>query len=214
MQLPPWNAEMIGVWGIYAFTAVEAVVLRNQILKIWRERSGASIPVGNTMFVVALCCSAVIYGLTHNRPPIAINGFVVGLGFGIIAVGLWCFKGFQRWEWWFGGLLVLSLFGMLLTGHHDRWYCGYSILSAATLILQPWEIWHNKSTGVVNIGLLLAFEASNIFWLIYGYTVRDWVLMLTSPIFTVIISFTILLWWIYRPQTTAKAQLQTQPPRH
>lgn len=197
---PHVSAETIGVWGINFFTVLEGLGLISQIAVIWRQRSGASFSVGTTLFLITLCGSSVIYGLSHHRPPVVYNGLTVGLGLTIISILLWRFKGYLRWERWFGFGLLLALAGMLITGHHDRWYCAFSMLSAGSLLLQPWEIHKNRSSGVVDIRMLMVFEISNIFWVLYGYTIRDWVLMLMSPIYTAVLGLTIVLWWIYRPR--------------
>ncbi len=154
--------------------------------------------VGMMLFLTSLCTAAVIYGWTSKQPPLVFNGLVLGLGFGIIAIGLWKFGGYRAWEYWFGALLLASLAGMVLTGGHDRWYFVYSCGSAAALTLQPWEIWRKRDAGVVDIRLLLLFEASNMFWVVYAYAIRNWVLMVLCPVYVVILLVAIILWLIYR----------------
>lgn len=195
-----WDAATIGAWGVNLFTVVEGIGLYLQIRQIWRARSGASVSVGMMLFLTTLCLSAIVYGLTAQRGPLIFNGLVLGLGFGAVAVGLWRFKGYRPWERWFGIGLLISIGLMLLTGHHDRWYFLYSTGSAVALCLQPWEIWRKQDAGIVDIRMLLLFEVSNTFWVVYGYAVRDWVLMTLCPVYVAVLGLTIILWLIYRPR--------------
>ncbi len=196
-----WNAETIGIWGCNLFTIVEGFGLASQIRTVWQKRSGESVSVGMMLFLSTLCASAIIYGRTFHRPPIVFNGIVLGIGFLVLLFGLWKFKGYERWERWFGLSLLASVALMLFTGHYDRWYFLYSAGSAVALTLQPWEIWRKRSAGVVDIRLLALFFFSNTFWVIYGYAVHDWVLKILCPTYVAIIGVTIVLWWIYRPRS-------------
>lgn len=196
-----WNAETVGVWGCNLFTVVEGFGLFFQIRQIWKKRSGESVSVGMMLFLTTLCVSSIVYGLTYHRRPIVFNGTVLGIGFSAVAVGLWRFKGYRPWERWFGLGLVASLAAMFITGHFDRWYFLYSAGSAAALALQPLEIWRKRSSGVVDIRLLLLFFTSNTFWVIYAFAVRDWVLMSLCPIYVLTLGLAIALWWKFRQRS-------------
>ncbi len=196
----PMNAKTVGEWGCNSFTVVEGLGLFSQIRKIWQKRSGASVSVGMSLFLMALSISAITYGWPNQMWPLVINGAVLGLGFGVIALSLRKFKGYNRREEEFFFALLLSLLSMLLSHHLDRWYFVFSVGSVVALLLQPIEIWKRKSSGVVDVRLLWLFLASNTFWVIYAYAIQNWVLMALCPFYVAVLILTIVMWRIYRPR--------------
>jgi len=64
---------------------------------------------------------------------------------------------------------------------------------------QPWEMWREKSRGVVEIKMLATFLLSLGFWITYGFAIEALPLMIINPLLLVILSITIFLWWKYRP---------------
>lgn len=194
------NAVTIGAWGINFFTIAEGLGLWAQVRTIWRKRSGASVSVGSNLFLTGLCLASIIYGQSAQRPPITINGLVLAIGLAITCVGLWRFKGYQRWEKYFAAFLATLLCLMLVTGHHAQWYFVFQLGGIISLVLQPWEIWHNKSAGAVDVRTNLIFLSGTLFWVIYGYAVKDWVLMTVCPGYLLIQISIVVLWWIYRPR--------------
>jgi hypothetical protein len=199
MHLPHWDAETIGIWGCNFFTVVEGLGIVSQIRAIWKRRSGESVSVGAMLFLCAVSLASITYGMTYGRLPLVVNGITLGIGFGVITIGLWKFKRIRRLEKWFGISLAVTLLLMLVSNHYDVWYFLYSICAAAMLVLQPWEIWRNRNAGVVDIRLLAVFFTSSIFWVVYGFAVSDWVLMILCPTNVAILGLAITLWWIYRP---------------
>ncbi|OHA10443.1 MAG: hypothetical protein A3H69_05415 [Candidatus Sungbacteria bacterium RIFCSPLOWO2_02_FULL_47_9] len=68
----------------------------------------------------------------------------------------------------------------------------------------PWQIWKEKSRGVVQMKLVLVYTASTMFWLFYAYTGGDMLFKTLTPVNLALCFATIVLWLEYPNRQDAK----------
>ena len=189
-----WNVVTIGFLGTVIFTILEAWGLWQQKKLIWENESGQSVSVITFSYGTAMFAAVLIYGISVNSVALSFNGL---LGFFHLPIiwGLWKFKGFSRTEKLLGIFLMVVVAVMIVLPFKD-WF--FLLLSFGTLIsasMQAIEIWEEEDAGVVEIKLLAVFLLSNFFWIIYAFAIGNWILQIISPLFFVILTITIVLWF-------------------
>lgn len=194
-----WNALTIGFAGTLLFTLVEAWGLWRQGKTIRDKESGKSVSVLWFCYFATLFAVLFIYGLANRSIAMTFNGLLALVHIPILT-GLWKHKGFSTVERRAGiafiGIIMLCAvapFGM------KGWI--FLLLSFGNIgasVLQPYEIWKNKTSGAVEIRLLSVYTISTIFWVIYAYASGDWVLKIICPAFLAVLSTTVVLWFWYR----------------
>lgn len=198
-----WNAVTIGAVGAILFTILEAWGLWQQKKTIWNNQSGKSISVVWFLYFANQFVVIFIYGLSMKSITLTFNG-LLSLIYIPIIIGLWKFKGFKRSEKILGLFLLLTSMIMVIVPFKDWVFLVMSFGSLLASAMQPYEIWKNKNSGVVEIRLLTVFLISTLFWIIYGYAINDWVLKIVCPMYFTIVSITMFFWFIYKQPKTSE----------
>lgn len=193
-----WNALTVGFLGTVLFTFAEAWGLWQQKRAIWENRSGESVSVIWFLYVAAVLVVMTIYAITINSITLTFNGLVLGILHAPILIGLWRFKGYTKIEKTVGVCCLIAVTVMLASPFKDWFYLLFSAGNILFSLAQPYEIWKNKDSGVVEVKLLAVYLASTLFFIIYSFAIGDWVLKIISPAYLVIITLTILVWFRYR----------------
>ncbi|MCC2548620.1 SemiSWEET transporter [Hymenobacter sp. BT175] len=78
-------------------------------------------------------------------------------------------------------------------------------LTAATLttiayVPQVYKTWHAKSSKDLSLAMLLLFSTGVLLWLIYGWLVKDWPVILANAATLLLTGGLLVLWFKYREQ--------------
>src|SRR3989344_964880 len=96
-----------------------------------------------------------------------------------IMAGLLRFKKFTISEKFFCLLFLIGIIPALFFPIKELIFFIYSVITIATYVAQPIEIFRNKNSGTVEPKLHFIYLGSAIFWVIYGFVINDTVLKLT-----------------------------------
>ena len=193
-----WNVLTLGFMGTIVFTVFEAWGLYRQKKKIWSEESGKSVSVIMVAYTAALFTVMFIYGISVKKIAIVFNGGLLALMCVPILRGLWKFKGFSKLEKRMSVVLAAAVAVMPFVPFKDWFFLTLTFGNVFSLLAQPYEIWKNKDAGAVEIRLWLVFLTSTFFWVVYAFSVNDWVMKIISPAYGVINVLVIVLWLKYR----------------
>lgn len=198
-----WNVMTFTFVFTLICTALEAFGLYEQRKKIWTEKSGASVSVLWFSFLLGLYAAVVVYGQSIDSVALRIDGGVLALSTVPILLGLAKFKGFTTFEKIAAALLVAGIAAMIALPYKTEFFLAYSFGNVAVALKQPWEIWRNKSRGVLDQKLLFAFLVVTVGWSVYAFVFGDLALMIVCPSLTVVVILTLVLWYRYPapPQT-------------
>lgn len=193
-----WNALTVGFVGVLLFSFVEGWGVWQQNKTIWKSKSGESVSVIWFTYSTALFGVVFIYGLSTKSIALTFNGLLLTLLYIPLVVGLWKFKGFTKIEKICSAFFLAIAIACVFVPYKDWFFLIFTAGNILFSFTQPYEIWKNKSSGVIEIKFLTVFLASTIFWMTYAYASHDWVLKIISPAYLVILSVTIILWFKYR----------------
>lgn len=194
-----WNAITISFIATMVMAAFTAWGLFYQLIAVWKNKSGLSVSVVWFSFGLGLYGVFALYGIELNSWALMLSGVSRGLLHLPILIGLWKFKGFSSFE---KVLTVGVIASLVITGilPHRAWiFFVFSMVALVFVAAWPWEIYRNKDSGVVELKLICVYLANSVFWIIYGVAIGDWVLIVTSPLYTVVSLITVALCYIYRP---------------
>ncbi|MBI2108725.1 MAG: hypothetical protein HYT93_00890 [Parcubacteria group bacterium] len=181
--------------GTVAFTGIEWWGLWKQNEKIWSEKSGESLSVTLITFATFSYFAFIFYGIEIKSASSIFNG-ILGIMDFFILWGLWKFKGFTQREkiqfWVFAAMVPAMAF---FPKHHNEIFLIVSIGIIVALLTMPWEIFKAGKTGVVEIKMLIAFDAATIFWVFYAFEIDEPVLKFLSSANLLILIVTTLLWY-------------------
>lgn len=195
-----WNTLTISFIATVVVTLVETWGIYQQAKTIWKnpEKRGESVSTGLFTYLTAMFTVSAIYGAYKNTLAMLFTGIILGALHIPIIVGLWKFKGFAQWEKLLGLLSIGVVIGAFFTTDLDIYLLTINVGTAFFLLLQPYEIWKNKNSGVVEIRLLLVYLIGTFFWVIYSFAVDKWVLKILNLNAFAILILTTVLWFKYR----------------
>lgn len=214
MELQHWgfNALTVSLVGTVVFTCIQFWGMFKQTTRIWKNRSGASVSVLVFAFGTSAFFSAFLMGVEHRNFALIFNGSLCLINL-LVLIELGKFKGFSRTE--IGMMVLLAVYTALniILPYKDGMYFVLGMGQVASIGLQPVEIVRNKSSGMVEIRTLLSFYLSNYFWTVYAFAIGNWPLEIIGITAAVILTITIVVWWIYqeKPQTVKEPVCQTNP---
>jgi len=199
-----FNSLTIGSLGTLAFTIVEGWGLTKQNGTIWKTKSGESVSINLFSFLLFFLFAFFIYGLYIKSIAVIINGLVLGILHVPILFGLWRFKGFSRMEKVCFAISFAMIPAMIFVPWKDAVYIVIVSGAVFAIATQPWEIWERKSSGVVDIHLLVAYSLSTTFWVVYAFSTKQVPLEISTSITSIIIIVTLALWFKYRKADLTK----------
>ncbi|MDA2922561.1 hypothetical protein MYX07_04835 [Patescibacteria group bacterium AH-259-L07] len=197
-----FNVVTVGFLGTVFFTFVQAWALWKQKKAIWDNKSGQSVNIIWFSYTAASFVRMLIYGVAIQSIALGINGLLLSLLYIPILVGLWKFKRFNKSERFLGICFLITIPIMIAIPAKDWFFFLLAFIGVIPLILQAWEIWKSKNSGVVEIKLLTTFWFATLFWVIYSFAIGDWVLKIITPLFLATFTLTIVLWFKYRDKKT------------
>lgn len=198
------NAITISAVATAIFTLVTVWGLFKQNKLIWSSKSGQSIAVPWFICAALNFYSMFIYGFVTNSGALMFNGFLAGLFHIPVLIGLRKFKGFSHKDNAMLFIFALALLAMIFLPIKGGMYLFFSLSATVTLAMQPWEIWKQKSSGVVDIRLILIYFIATSFWAVYSSLLKNWRMELVFDSALFVLFITILLWLKYRKKEVRK----------
>ncbi len=193
------NVETLSFLLTMAIMCIITWGLIHQTQKIWRNRSGESISTTWIIVFQFMFASFVVYGVEKNSLALIIQGCVRVPLVSIILLGLWKFKGFTNRQMAIFIILFGGIIYMPFSNHKAFIFLLYSYLGVASAMLQTWELWKTKHTGVVSIKFLMLNFIGVFLWVIYGSIVLDDpAVQIMGLSYCANYSVTIALWFKYR----------------
>jgi len=197
LQYLGWNILTLGFIGTLVLTILEGYGSWVQSRAIWLNRSGQSVSITVFTFLLFEFIVTFTYGVSINSIALIFNGLLVVMQIPIV-LGLWKFKGFNKKEKALSLALCLVCIVMIFSSAKDWFFLLFSLGSIAFFLPQPWEIWKNKDSGVVEIKMIAAYFISALFWTLYAYAIHDWVLEIVCPSYLILLVLAGSLWYKYR----------------
>ena len=191
--------------GTVVFNFVQVYGYLKQASAVRRARSGRSVGTYWFVYLTAMYLVIAVYGFSTASLALIINGFINGVFLLPLIYYLWKFD-----NWGLSKHLALVLAGALVfvsvvVPYKAEMFLLLSVGSFVFSLNQPWEIWKNRDAGVVEIRLIGIYIVSTLFWIIYGYAAKDWVLKIVSPAFLSVLVLVAVLWALYRkPHVTSE----------
>lgn len=192
------NGITIGAVGTIIFTLLESWGLWKQNKMIWKFQSGQSISIVYFAYAGGVFAAVLTYGVAEHSLAMIINGFFLTALHLPILIGLWKFEGFSTWDKHITIGIVAYIVFMSLVSFKDILFMIFSFGNILFTCTQPWKIWQEKNAGAVEVKLFATYLVSTAFWIIYAYTIHDWVLQIICPCYFVLTTTIILLWFKYR----------------
>lgn len=193
-----WNAVTIGLLGTVIFTILSAWGLWQQKKAIWDNELGQSVSVINFSYGTAFFTAVLIYGISIKSIALSFNGLLLSFFNLPIILGLWKFKGFTKIEKFLGVCFLIIIIAMLILPLKSWFFLFLSFGNLVPGSMQALEIYNEKDAGVVEIKLLAVYLLSTLFWIIYAFAIDNWILQIISPLFFIILTITIVLWFKYK----------------
>jgi len=192
------NSITISSLGTLVFTGVEGWGLTKQGRSIQEADSGESVSIISFAFFSFFLIAIFLYGFHINSISVVISGLVLGILHFKILFQLWKAEGFSNAEKGWIAISFIMIPAMIFFPEKDTVYL--TIVSGTLLAIanQPWKIWINKSSGVVDIRLLMAYLASTVFWVIYAFSTKQLPLEISTSTTLVILVLTLLFWLKYK----------------
>jgi len=193
-----WNSLTISFFATLMFTIIQALGLSKQFYTIYRSASGVSVSAPFFAYFFYAMVSCFFYGIFSQSIALVCNG-TLGIFYFLVLFGLWKYKGFTKIEMTLLFLFSLMVVFMIIFPWKDTLFLIFTAGGLVPMANQPIVMWRNKNAGVLDLGFVVVFSASVLFWLIYGLAIKNLALMIINPIALIIMFITILLWLKYKP---------------
>jgi len=195
------NLATLGSLGAIACTCAQAWGIIRQMKAINSEESGESMPFGLFSYLVFFLAALAVYGMYLNSVTIVFAGSLLAVLYLGVLVSLSFYREVSLRELAMVALSVLMVPAMIVLPDKQSLYLAFSVGSVFLSLRQPWEIWRNRSTGVVRLSYLLPFLLSGVFWTIFSHSIGDWAMRLVCLTSTVVAGVTMVCWFRFRPGT-------------
>ncbi len=181
----------------FSFWSAWAASCQNRL--IWRNRSGKAVSSTAIFYYLCLQIAVSIYGWNIHSLAILVGGLARMPFLVMIIIGLSKFKGFNKKEKAMFTFSLSLLVGMILLSGKDKVFMVFAFGSILAYIFQVLELWMSDTSGVIDIRVAVVALCSSTFWMIYGFSIGDWVIKTISPCFLTINCLFIIL-WIKKPK--------------
>jgi uncharacterized protein with PQ loop repeat len=155
-------------------------------------------------YLTCLYFVTALYGFSVRSVAMTVDGAILGLSCLPIVSGLWKFRGFTRKEQVFGLACLAAASAILWSPRKDVVFLVFCLLNSLLVLGQIWEMWKEKSTGVVSITLLWTFFVTGSAWTAYAFVFNDLAMKISFSTLLVATTLTIATWYHFR-EPTAKS---------
>jgi hypothetical protein len=200
METPVVSAQL-QFWsslGVMSLSTYWAIVQIKQGLKIHKEEKVDSISVVWMMFFFFLCPLYLSHGVMNDLWAMVYHGSVRGLTYIPILWGIWKFRGYRKFEFALGGLLIVALIMHWFVPWEKPYFFIFALAGPFATSLQPLAIYRQKTLGVFEPHVILAMLCANLFWHLFSIYFQDWPLFVLCLFYYIPIVWLIQLWFKYR----------------
>jgi len=203
--LVPGLLELVGALLIVAFTVPESWGEAKQGLKVWKGRSAEKIPVSSYFVDLCTFIATFVYGVALGDPAYIFNGFVTGIAFLYVFIGVWRYTATittrDRINCGLGALMVVCMFTtMHLNGWPQAFMSSFLLVTVLTDGQRLVELTKGEGTGDVEPITHVIWFWSNASFVFYSYLIDDHVFLWFCIVY-VLIQGTILM--VYRTKWRA-----------
>lgn len=185
------SVAFLEAWGLWQ---------QNMTLWCYPEKKGQSLSVCWFCYIAAAFVISAFYGLSKKSLNLTFCGALLAILHIPILVGLWKIKGFKKAEKIFALFLFLLVLATAIpsTVLRSFMFLAFSIPTAIVLATQPYEIWKNKNSGVVEINLLRTYFLGGLTWVGYSLAVGDPILIIVNFLNMAVILVTVVFYYKYK----------------
>jgi uncharacterized protein with PQ loop repeat len=154
----------------------------------------------------------LIYGIKIKNPVLIFNGILLFPMHIPVALWLLKFKKMLTIEKIGTSLFIIASIASLLVSKNSLGiiYTIISLMTAIPLLHQVYTLWKEKSPGVVEIKMLIAFMLSALTWLIYSVVIKEFPLIFAGFLFFIIRITSIILWLRYSRINKIKSPIKKE----
>ncbi len=196
-----FNILTLSFLGTIFFSCLQGWSLFKQGKKIWDFEDGRSVSIVQFGYWAAYFFAVIPYGFSMGSIALIFNG-LVGIPCVYILLGLWKFKDSERWYEWPAAISFLAIIVIMIVADEvteKEMIFSVSLFGVFIFgLFQIYEIWKEKDTGSVDIGVQKIFIATSVFWLIYSARVGNIPLLVFNPISIVMNIVIIFLYKKYK----------------
>ena len=188
-------------WNWLTFSSIVLVILTvwqqwaylKQGVGIWRSQSAASISITFTSTMTSVLLAMVWYGFLIESFVAVYSGISVFFTAYMLG-GAWRFGTPTRRDVIIlvGGLACTLLF--LTPIPKEAVFTGFSIAASIPLIAQLLELKRSSDRGVVEGEMFIAYAVKNVFYVIFGFGIWDWVFIIFGTLWMLL---SLYLWYIW-----------------
>jgi len=204
-----WNAQTISFIGALATSVIGFCGVIIQYRKIKKASRAKSVNVTMLSYGSLFFAAGAVYGLFIQSWALVFAGLRTILQLMVLG-RVWRHKGFTRTETALCVVWLLVLIALIAAPDVRLDLCGtehglrewiYLAITSGTIISfipQPVEMIRERDSGEFSLMFLLSAWIGIGFWTVYSFAFGIWVLKITNPIMFVVMTFTVVLWFVYR----------------
>lgn len=185
------NLFTISAFATIFFSLVKGYGITQQGVKIWRKKSGKNLSPIFFFYNFFYFLIFLFYGIEEKSLAITSNGL---LSFFYLPVlfGLKKYRGFSKKE------LVLVIIMSLVIPlsflfNKNQIIFIFSIVAIVAFFSQFREIWLTKDFGALSVSYLKTFLVATIFWGIYYFFTKNYLLSILNDVELIIIGLALIL---------------------
>lgn len=195
-----FNSTTNGFIGTTITTTMYAVAIKWQRDTVRLEKSGQSVPSGFILYFTVMFFASFVYGFyLRSLAQIYLGVATVPLQIHLIFL-LFKYKrgGFKKSD------IAMSIAALVATAaivtfpeHREPIFM--SILLGATFprLQMPFELIREKATGVLEVGVIFTSWITSLWWLVYGWGVMDWPIIVGCLVGFITYCWALWLWLKY-----------------
>jgi uncharacterized protein with PQ loop repeat len=192
------NTLTVSFFGTLFFTLLQTWGLWSQHRKIRANHFGGAVSISLFAYYTFGTLTFLCYGIITSNLAIIFNGFLLGVLYLFVLWDLILFKKFTNNEKLIAIGSFLFIPAIIFLPWKDLVLTTGMVISMIPLSMQPLEMWRKKSAMSVEIRFIATSAIANIFWMIYGISVRSIPLSVMNPISLAILTITATLWFRYK----------------
>lgn len=194
-----WNWLTVSSIVLVILTLWQWLAYLQQGVNIWRSKSAASISITFTSTSTSVLVAMLWYGLLIESFVAVFSGLSLFFTAYMLA-GALRYGNPEKNDWiiLLGGLLSSTLF--LTPIPKEIIFTGFSIAASIPLLAQLLELKRATDRGVVKGLMFLTYMVKNLFYVIFGIGINDWVFIIFGTLW-MLLSFYLLFTWYRLPES-------------
>ncbi|MCK5510115.1 hypothetical protein KAI65_01040 [Candidatus Parcubacteria bacterium] len=190
-----WNFFTLSFFMVFFSLIAEAVGFLEQIKTIKIKNSHKALSLSMYLYFIFLFLSSLVYGAKIYSVLLMLNGLLF-VFCSKIAYELIKRKGINKKEFLLFIFCFIAILLMIILPIKEIVFSVFMLGSIFALLLQVFEIFKEKSPGVVEIKLISIYFLTTLFFVWYAKITKDDLLILATVLTLFSLSI-IILFWLY-----------------